>query len=264
MKKITVECGVFIFVACVCMLDKLYITADPSIQSAGGAGVFIALALVSFAAMFLLQPDMPESPLDDSKSQPSKRGILTTTLLGRMRVGPVIGFVGQRRITKEKAPGGGGKGGGGSAPKTTIYNEVGMHIISIGKGRKIKGIYQGGKQILEDEISSTTTASGDTVDLENEGSFRVYWGEDSQPVDTGLAGYTGVSSSYPHIFYIVWDDKRLGQNAVWPQIEYDVEVTHPSYLSMPTDGEYISGFSGSFNFTATIEDAELIDVTGFD
>lgn len=227
--------------------------------------VIAVIAVAAVAAYYLLQPGKQgQNPLDDSKSEPSVRGTLASFLLGRMRIGPVIGYVGARRITKEDSEGGGGgKGGGGDTPKTTIYNEMGMHIISTGLGTTIRGIYQAGKNILATPISSATTPSGSTVSLGKEGSFRVYWGEASQPVDTALASKTGLSSTFPHIFYLVWNTKRLGQQALWPQIEYDVEVTHPADLTLPTDGEYLKGQAGSDSFTATVQDPSTLDTSGY-
>ena len=232
-------------------------------------GIIINVALSVAAALLLGRGQKaPKNPLDDSKSEPSVRGTLASNLLGRLRIGPVIGYVGDRVITKEDSgAGGGGKGGGGDKPQTTIYNEMGMHIISTGPGIRIKGIYQAGKQILDGEISSDTTQSGATVSLGSEGSFRVYWGTaDQSPggVDEGLAEQTGLNSSFPHIFYIVWDRKRLGQQAIWPQIEYDVEVGHPADMPIPTGGKYLRGSEGTTSLSHSIvQDPNTLSTAGY-
>ncbi|TRZ51607.1 MAG: hypothetical protein D4S01_04420 [Dehalococcoidia bacterium] len=228
--------------------------------------IIVVAALAAGAAYILLQGNKGmKNPLDDSKSEPSVRGTLATMLLGRMRVGPVIGYVGSRLITTEDSDaGGGGKGGGGDKPQSTIYHEMGMHIISTGPATRINGIYQAGKQILESAISSSSTPSGSEVSLGAEGSFRVYWGDASQPIDTALADKTGLSSSFPHIFYIVWDRKRLGQQALWPQIEYDVEVEHPLEVPLPSGGGYLRGGDLTTTITAcTILDPDTLDLTGY-
>jgi hypothetical protein len=218
--------------------------------------LMIVMAAVAAAAMYLLKPKMGnDNPLDDSRTEPSVRGTLSSFLLGRLRIGPVVGYVGGRKITKEKSPGGGGgKGGGGSAPKTTIYNEVGMHILSIGRGKKLHGIYQAGKLITSGPVSRGSSPTT-TVNLGKEGSFTIYWGLDSQPVNARLRNLTGLASSFPHVFYVVWDTKRLGTSAVWPQLEYDVEVEHPADISLPTNGEYLKGDEQSAFFATWVLNA---------
>jgi hypothetical protein len=64
----------------------------------------IIQAALSYAVAYLLAPKGggDDAPLDDSRTQPSVRGSLSPFLLGRLRVGPTIGFVGGRTITKEK------------------------------------------------------------------------------------------------------------------------------------------------------------------
>jgi len=214
----------------------------------------IVMAALSYAVQYLLAPKLgDDNPLDDSRTLPSTRGSLSSFLLGRLRVGPLIGFVGGRMTTKESTGGGGGGkggGGGGSDPKTTIYHESGMHIISIGRGKKLNAIYQAGQKITTSPISRSSTTA--TVDLGKEGKFTIYWGLDDQPVSEHLYGLTGLASTFPHVFYVVWHKKRLGTNAVWPQLEYDVEVEHPADLTLPSNGEYLSGKGTGSYFSTTV------------
>ncbi len=202
----------------------------------------VVVGAVSYLANYLLRTKTSSS-LDDSYTEPAVRGTLNPLLMGRMRISPVVGYVGSRKVTKEKSGSSGGKGGGGSKTKTTIYNEVGMHIFSIGQGVKLRGIYQSGTNLLADNgiVSASTTSSGSTIDLGKEGSFKIYWGTDTQPIDTTLAALTGLYSTFPYTFYIVWNRKRLGTSATWPALEYDVEVTHPESMSIPTGGGYLRG-----------------------
>jgi len=153
-------------------------------------------------------------------------------------------------------------------PKTTIYNEVGMHIISVGRGKKLNAIYQAGKPITNGPVSRGSSPTT-TVDLGKEGKFTIYWGLDNQPVDHHLQQLTGLASTFPHVFYIVWHPKRLGSQAVWPQLEYDVEVEHPADISLPSNGEYLSGKEASSAFTVTVRDSltytvEYLTLNGYE
>jgi hypothetical protein len=74
------------------------------------------------------------------------------------------------------------------------------------------------------------------VDLGKSGSFKIYWGEDTQPVNATLAAQMGVSSRWPNVCYIHWNAKRLGQSPIWQLIEYDIErKTSQSVLSDTND-----------------------------
>jgi len=177
-------------------------------------------------------PDAPKQdkkPLDDSKTKPSVRGTLAPYVLGTIRVGPIFGAVFGRTTYEvqisEGGGGGGGKGGGPPEPEPqleTRYREKGWHIISIGKGRSIRVIDTDG--VATGEITRASFPSGSTVSANALGSFKVYWGEDSQPVNNSLSNFLGVASTWPHMFYLVWEPRELGTSATWPSQEFEIEV----------------------------------------
>lgn len=202
---------------------------------------------LSMIAAKLLAPK-PDTPvIDDKPTTLTKRGSFIAWLVGRRRVGPVFAWAGARYTIKEKT--GGGKGFFSSdAPKTTIYYESGWHQLCLGPADVLHGIYQGGKILFKGPITRISHPSGSTVDLGKEGSFKIYWGESSQTVNTTLASQVGISSRWPHVCYVHWHPKRLGTSAIWQLIEYDVErYTSQAILSDSSDyiepTEVLSGTS---------------------
>ena len=180
-------------------------------------------------------PKAEGKPLDDSKTQPSVRGTLLPYILGCARVGGVFGAVGNRSTYEvENKPGEGGGGGkGGSPPEpeptyTTYYREKGWHMMANGLGRSIKVISSGGAQ--SGTLNKTSYPSGSAISLGTSGEngdmgvFRVYWGEDSQPSNGFLNSRLGISSTWPHVFHIVWEPRELGTSATWPSQEFEIEV----------------------------------------
>ncbi|CAK9074220.1 Uncharacterized protein (Fragment), partial [Durusdinium trenchii] len=146
-------------------------------------------------------------------------------LKGRRRMGPIFGWAGGRFTTKEKVKSG-GKGGAFSTPKHDIYRESGWHQICIGPAFCLWEIEQNGVPIFVGPISSDSHPSGSLIDLGGEGAFRIFWGEDNQPINTflGDSSRVGVSSRWPKCCYVEWQGKRLGPSPNWPQITYVVEV----------------------------------------
>lgn len=193
---------------------------------AAKAAYMAITAAAGYLAQRLLTPKPPKTPLDDSRTEPSNRGTLLGVLCGHYRIGPVLGFVGGR-YTVEESVQGGGKGGGGGQTQT-VYFERGWHLLNCGEGRSLRRIYQSGKPIWQGEATPTTHPSGTSIDIGTEGRLYIYWGEDTQPIDTTLASYIGVSSRWPGIMYIWWDSKRLGTSAMWPQIEYEITASPQS------------------------------------
>lgn len=183
----------------------------------------MALAVgLSILAAKLLAPK-PDTPvIDDKPTTLTTRGSFITWLVGRRRVGPVVAYAASRYTTKEKSDG--GKGWfSPDAPKVTVYFESGWHQLAIGPCDVLHAIYQGGKILFQGPITRTSHPSGTVVNLGTEGSFYIYWGEVSQPLNTTLAGQTGISSRWPHCCYVHWHSKRLGTTPIWQMMEYDLE-----------------------------------------
>jgi hypothetical protein len=155
-----------------------------------------------------------------------------------------MGFVGGRYTKDEKIPGAGK--GGGDDPTQIVYYERGMHMISFGEARSLIKIIQNGKIIWEGNLTIDNTPSGSTIDIGTEGAFQIYWGEDPQPLCTGLAGYTGVNSTYPSVFYIYWDVKRMGTSPVWPTLEYEVTAAP---VPLASGGVVGDSFVQKYSFT---------------
>lgn len=158
---------------------------------------------------------------DDKPTTLATRGTYLPRIVGRRRVGAVWGWAGDRFKKKENA----GKKGSTLKPEVDIWRESGWHQLAVGPGAVLWTIEQNGEFIFTGPITPNTHPSGSTVDLGNEGSFRIFWGEVDQPTNSylGDASRVGVTSSWPHCFYIEWTAKRLSQQPVWPLLTYDIE-----------------------------------------
>lgn len=169
---------------------------------------------------FLFPAQKQNKPaLDTSLVEPSVRGTLLPLSMGLNRVSPVIGYVGNTLVLYSHAH--------ADEPKQYYYLDSGLHFLSIGQGKALTRIIKDGKTVFDSYITPTTHPAGTTITIPAtyfSDSFRVYWGDATQPVDTVLAGLTGIASSYPYIMYIVWDRISLGTSKKWPTIEYEIFV----------------------------------------
>lgn len=201
----------------------------------------------------------PKPEIDRRVIEPSVRGSICPLSLGVNRVSPVIGWVGNTVITVREEDSGGKGGGGGDSTYTYIYSMSGMHLLSIGEGAAITRISQGGKSIFEGRLTPDNLASGAEYSLGAEGTFRVYWGGNNPAiaktynmVDARLAGFTGVSSRYPYMFYIVWDTKTLGEQKTWPNLEYEIQV-NPQLTTLFGESSLFDMSSDSYSVTCDID-----------
>lgn len=194
---------------------------------------------LSLLAGYLLQKKQRNLAKDDKPTTLATRGTFIPYVLGIRRIGPVFCWAGDRRSAKEKAQG--GKGGIGSSPKVDVYYERGMHVLCAGPAFCLRRIYQHGKIIFEGPITRKSHPSGSRVDLGSEGAFDIYWGEPNQPInnDLGVSTRIGIASRWPHICYVYWDEKRLGQQPTWPLLDYVIEVDLPdSEALLPSSQKY--------------------------
>jgi hypothetical protein len=200
-------------------------------------GTFAVQALLAFAFSYvasLLLEKKDKSFKDDRPTALATRGEFIPYVIGRRRIGYIFAFAGNRRSQNEDAPGGGGILGGlfGGGAKIKVYHETGWHLLCIGPVTRLLGIQEGGKIISGTQIDSSVTPSGSTKDLGKAGWFRIYWGEENQPVNIGMAFYLEISSSWPHQASIYWGDKRLSTSPTWNLMDYEVEVRlQPTGLS---------------------------------
>ena len=97
------------------------------------AWLIIGIGL-AYLASRLLASKQPKPTLDQKPSTTSERGTFIPWVLGKRKVGPVIGWVGDRFISHEKIDSGGSKKS--SSSKTTIYNEGGWHMLNLLKSYK--------------------------------------------------------------------------------------------------------------------------------
>lgn len=205
-------------------------------------GISVAL---SAAAYFLLKPKGVRNSHGNTQTEDfglsniATQGAYVPLLIGRRRIGAVVAWVGDRNVVPDVASTarGGAKGSRGSKRKTiftgvNLYRESAWHLLCVGPAQRIHRIWAEGKLIYPtaaypNPIDRDTSPSGSTFALDA-GVFRVFWGENDtdQPVNTFLAdaNRVGVASRWPHVCYIEWTSKWLGQSPHWPQIEYDVEV----------------------------------------
>ena len=216
----------------------------------------ITIGIGMLARMMLGGKDKQTSDMDNSVVEPSLRGTITPLSLGINRITPVIGYVGDTKIVKTQADSGGKGGmfggGGGDGPETIIYYQSALHILSIGEGAELTRIIQGGKTIFDTVITPSSHPSGSQLTTPGGSTFRIYWGEGDQDVDSKLSALTGVATRYPFMMYIVWNRKKLGDRKVWPNLEYEVFVkTQQDTLfgNDPIIDESIDPFSFSCNVT---------------
>jgi hypothetical protein len=194
--------------------------------------LILSIALSYIAGKLLAKRQKPK--FDDRVTTIASRGSYIPRLLGRRKMGCIFAWAGGRYTRKEKQDG--GKGSLFAGPKATIYVEHGWHILAMGPCHKLHNITQNGEALFTGPITAESHPSGSTIDLGKEGSFRIFWGEFDQPVNTFLGDATRVTatSRWPGLCYIEWTNKRLGPAAIWPTIEYELECRPQSTILVNT------------------------------
>lgn len=222
------------------------------------AWVQIGLLVLSIALSYLagkLLAKRAKPKFDDRVTTLATRGSYVPRVIGRREVGCVFAWAGQRYTRKEKLDG--GKGSAFSGPKSTVYVEHGWHVLAMGPVKKLHRITQNGETLFAGPITQTSHPSGSTIDLGKEGSFRIFWGEFDQPINTflGDAERVTVSSRWPGMCYVEWRNKRLGTAAIWPTLNYEIEC-HPQSTILSNTPAYMEP-------TRTLDgnEAEMLEVT---
>lgn len=202
---------------------------------------FAGQALISFALSYaaarLLRPRDKGLARDDKPTTTSERGARIPLLIGRDRVGPIIGWAGDRHIKKERIQGGKSL----ESPKQNVYYERSWHQLLVGPAHRLHKVRQHGKVIFRGPIDPVSHPSGSTISCGKEGSFRIFWGEPDQPVNgppdfllaDSLAATTrvGVASRWPWCVYLDWISKRLGTSPTWSLLDYEMECRPATPLS---------------------------------
>lgn len=221
-----------------CTLDFLTRTPQPA-PEVQHAWVQIGLLILSIALSYIagkLLAKKVKPKFDDRVTTLATRGSYIPRLIGRRKMGPIFAWAGERTTRKEKVSGGKGSDITGGGPKQVVYIENGWHVLAMGPCKKLHAITQNGEALFAGPITSDSHPSGSTVDLGKEGSFRIFWGEFNQPVNTYLsnAARVTVASRWPGVCYIEWRSKRLGTAAIWPMLEYEIECRTQSTILTQT------------------------------
>lgn len=176
----------------------------------------------------LLQKDEKQPLVEQKPGTTSTRGSWVPQVIGRRRIGPFVAWVGDRVVLTESG-GSGGKGASGGAVQQTVYYESAMHMLAVGPGRRVRKCWANGKIVWSGSISPESHPSGSVINLTGiEGKFYIYWGHVDQPVSSYFtdSGRFGIPSRFPNVMWIGVRDFRLGGYAVWPLVEWEIEV-HP-------------------------------------
>lgn len=240
------------------MISTFVIATDLVRADFGITGFIVAAiiaAALSYGASILLakEPDIRPPLEDDADSVAGTRGTLAPLLLGYNKVKPKIAYVGTRRTWNKKV---------GSVPDPDgfwedddditqeNFRESGMHILCVGPARSLYGIQKGGKVLFDQYITPITYPSGSQFTCldEDRSTFRIYWGEPTQPIDSELALLTGVASRFPYCCYIFWDKMELGSSARWPSLEYIIDCATLDEESqfIDTSDDIGDSFSGTW------------------
>lgn len=190
-------------------------------QALTSIGLLILSVGLSLLAGYLLSRKNKATIKDDKPTTLTTRGSFVNWVIGIRRVGPIFAWAGDRKTKKEKS----GKKGVGSSPKVKIFFESGWHLLCVGEAFCLHRILQNGKVIFQGPITKDSHPSGTFIDLGSEGGFHIYWGGVRQPANTilGDASRVGITSRWPFHCYVLWVEKRLGQAAQWPLLDYEIE-----------------------------------------
>lgn len=194
--------------------------------------IYIAVFAIAAAGIALLLAPKPPS-IDQPQGSKDRtmvveRGTFTPYLRGRRRIGSQILWLSNLET---------GKNGSGPTGQW-VYSQEAWVALCVGPAWKLTNIREDGHSIWNGSITRATHPSGTRVATFGRltpshvnkskfvgEAFRIYWGEDLQPVNTWLGAATrvGVSSRWPSLCYIQWEPKDLFTQTTWKQIDYEIE-----------------------------------------
>lgn len=174
----------------------------------------VGVALAALAG--LMTKKKPKTGLSqDEPTTLATRGEYVNYVIGTQKTGFLFAYAWGRRGKSSKTLG-------------QVYREWGWHAIGLGPAISLWQITAGGEVIWQGPIHSYNTPSGTAFNVlipnthNRYATFRIYWGERNQPIDTELSAALpdNITSQWPNLFYIVWTGFPMGGSPVWPQIEY--------------------------------------------
>ena len=205
-------------------------------------GLLVLSVGISVLAGYLIKKSI-KTPLQEAPTPLATRGSYIAWIRGVRRLGYVLTWAGERATREEK---GAGKGDVFDGPTQTVFTESGVHVLCVGTVDELIEIEAGGEFIFEGPINRNSHPSGTLVDLGGEGQFRMFWGEDDQPINDflGDADRVGVTSRWPNFCYIEWRNRRLGPQPTWPFMSYT--------LRKEPSGDHLSDTAPWFDGTTTL------------
>lgn len=177
-------------------------------------GIGIQIAAAQLAAKKNKQKFPDEE--DDSPSTITTRGAWLQAIWGVHRVAPVVGWVGNRRERHVRR----------TLPQDIV--EDAWHLITVGRCTALTAIWKDGKLLWSGRITPESHPSGTTINFKITGflsTFRIYWGEDDQPIDDIVSANVTINSRWPGVCYIVIFDQKIGtkgSTTAWPTLEYEI------------------------------------------
>ena len=207
----------------------------------GGISTMLVMTAVSVAlsvaSSYLLKPK-PDAPLvDDRPKAIASRGTFLPYVIGRRRIGHVVTYVGRYNTQRAQSKSSIGQflnfPGLASTAGATYYLQSAVHALCVGPAYALWSIKANNIEVFKGPINQITHPSGSLVAC-GLGQFYIFWGEPDQPINTnmGESDAISVSSRWPGICYVVWDQATLGTANTWPQVDYEIE-TRPQESAWP-------------------------------
>lgn len=186
---------------------------------------FAAVSLaISYTVAYFTRPKVKTNirQPDLTPGTASTRGSTIPLLMGRRLLEPIVLLLAsptaipQYDTVKSK----------GSSKKKQLtgyeYREKAVHALTVGPGNALYEIREAGEVIYSGEINRQFTVSGASFNATDGSTFRIYWGDEDQPVDPVVAQHGTLPTRYPGLMYIVWDSKVKGSSPQWRELKYDV------------------------------------------
>lgn len=220
--------------------------ADPvtilTFASKVAAGFLVGQVLRS-----IFKPDSPKAETPEFRSTKATRGDQLPLLVGRDLLAPLVLSEWNREVRLESQSTAGGKGvgaGGGGLTNEVFYASYLMGVC-VGPAHRLLEIKYNGERIwpmptsggaseypngvrAHEAPSGTQFSTGRTAsDPESPGPFRIYWGEEDQPVETDAFGPVGggfpTQTRLPFVCYLYWPSLRLGGAGTLGNFQVDIE-----------------------------------------
>lgn len=199
---------------------------------------------------------------DNTPTDTATRGGIPQFFQGRRVIPPMQAWVGERTSFKtSKWPGAGGN-------DLIIYRERAWHVLCQQECDILHRILADNKVIFEGPIEKSAFPSGSTLQITpnpkkkvTQSFFRIFWGEDDQPINTSLgdASRVGIDSRWPGYCYIEWTQYTMGPQVRWERITYDMERYPLSGLTQSP-----IAFPTSFSELTEIQDDVIYAIAGAD